>query len=96
MRISKTQKDVLLVLYHILSKGVLRPIPSADLLAMINSSRDKALAASNFRVSCHTLADNGLIQSTRGSGLQLQWQLTQEGIKMTTPLYAAWINPLKT
>ena len=63
MRISKTQKDVLLVLYHILSKGVLRPIPSADLLAMINSSRDKALAASNFRVSCHTLADNGLIHS---------------------------------
>lgn len=92
MRLSKTQKDVLIVLYRIASKGVLRPIPGTDLHAMINGSRDAPIAASNFRASCHTLEENGLLDLHRGKDLSLQWQLTKRGAEVTAPLYTAWVE----
>ena len=56
---------MLFVLFAIRTKGKAGPVPSMTLLGMINRGRSAEVFPSNFRTSCHTLVDNGLLGKYR-------------------------------
>lgn len=83
MRISATQKNILIALYALEKHGRIRPIPSMDLLKMINRGREAAsdvpVHATNFRAGCHTMVENKLIDKFRSQSLKLAFKLTDTG-----------------
>lgn len=87
MRLSAIQKDVLFVLFAIRSKGKAGPVPGMTLLGMINRGRAPEVFASNFRASCHTLVDNGLLHKYRDEQLNLGFSLTEEGAERGAKIY---------
>jgi len=51
-----------------------------SILNMINASRSSLIADTNFRVSCHTLNDNGMVEKYRcPTSFKLSWDLSQLG-----------------
>lgn len=89
MRISTLQADTLFVLYAIEQRGVVTPIPGVKLRDMVNASRSPAVYPANFRASCHTLVDHGLVEKYRGGSLQLAFRLTDAGRERAREIYAA-------
>lgn len=89
MRLSAIQKDVLLVLFAISSKGKAGPVASMALLGMINRGRDLEVFPSNFRASCHTLVDNGLLEKYRDEQLNLGFWPTGAGLELGGQFYRA-------
>lgn len=87
MRLSAIQKDVLFVLFAIRGKGKAGPVPGVNLLGMINRGRSPEVAGSNFRASCHTLADNGMVAQYRDKSLKLAYALTQKGLERASKIY---------
>jgi len=79
MRLSSTQKDILLLLYAIENNGNQKPVPNMLILNMINRERGLAIEGSNFRASCHKLNENNMINRYRSTSLKLAWLLTDEG-----------------
>lgn len=79
MRVSAIQKDILFVLYQLELRGFLKPIPTTDILTMLNKSR-VTVFGTNFRVSCHKLNENGLVHMHRSlQTLRLSFTLTELG-----------------
>ena len=66
MRVSAIQKDLLFVLFAIEARGAAGPVPGVRLLKMINASRSAEVFPANFRASCHTLVDHGLLRLHEG------------------------------
>lgn len=87
MRLSAIQKDVLFVLFAIRTKGKAGPVPSMTLLGMINRGRSAEVFPSNFRTSCHTLVDNGLLGKYRDEQLNLGFALTAAGVERGAQIY---------
>lgn len=89
MRLSSIQKDILIVLYGIaLKRGKPEPVPVMELLKIINAHRDRQIADTNFRTSCHTLVKHGLLQKHRDlQSLQLYFTLTKKGEEAAYPHY---------
>lgn len=80
MRLSTIQQDILFILYAIEQKGYKEPVPSMNVLNMINASRTSLIADTNFRASCHTLNDNGMVEKFRcPTSLKLSWSLSETG-----------------
>lgn len=79
MRLSSTQKDVLFILYAIEAGGKAEPVPGVKILEMINSARQSGIHGTNFRTSCHTLVENGLLNKYRNASLKLAFRLTDDG-----------------
>ena len=80
MRLSSIQKTVLFVLLAIEKRtGKQTYVESVELNSMINKNRDHAVLPNNFRVSCHTLKDNGLLLSERTEELAIRFALTELG-----------------
>jgi hypothetical protein len=96
MRISATQKNTLIALYALEQHGRIRPIPSVDLLKMVNRGREAAgelpAYATNFRAGCHTMVENKLIDKYRSQSLQLAFKLTDTG----RPLAERYFNEAKS
>ena len=78
MRLSSTQKDVLFILYAIEAGGKAEPVPGVKILEMINSARQSGIHGTNFRTSCHTLVENGLLNKYRNASLKLASRWTDE------------------
>ncbi|OES25840.1 putative oRF7 [Alteromonas macleodii] len=57
------------------------------LLTMINDSRGNGIADRNFRTSCHTMKENGLLTEYRGKGHTLHWTLTEAGLDKAMPIF---------
>lgn len=88
MRLSSIQKDTLFILYAIEQKGFKDPIPSMKVLNMINGSRSSLIADTNFRASCHTLNDNGMIEKFRcPTSLMLSWSLSESGRNKASEIF---------
>jgi hypothetical protein len=87
MRLSSVQKDCLFILYALLEKGKTTPTPGADILKMINRGRPCGLYPNNFRTSCHTLADHGLIRKFRSDSLALLFTLSESGKDIAKGIY---------
>lgn len=79
MRISAIQKDVLYVLAVLEGKKILEPVPLVKILTIVNAGRSRDIHTNNFRVSCHTLVDNGLLQKYRSRSLHLAFTLSESG-----------------
>ena len=87
MRLSKTQKGILFVLYAIEVKQQQRqPVLAVNLLRMINSTREKLVEGSNFRIGAHKLTDNGLTRQYRTHSLKLGFILTEAGREIAEAL----------
>ncbi|WP_283631236.1 chromosome segregation protein ParM [Shewanella baltica] len=87
MRLSSTQKDVLFILYAIEAGGKAEPVPGIKILEMINSARQSGIYGTNFRISCHTLVENGLLKKYRDTSLKLAFKLTEYGRKRAEEIY---------
>ncbi len=80
MRLSSIQKTVLFVLLAIENRmGEQTYVESAELNGIINKNRDHAVLPNNFRVSCHTLKNNGLLCFERADDLAIKFALTELG-----------------
>lgn len=79
MRISKVQGHVLVLLLAFENRGRAGPILGADMLRIINGQRGNPVAIQNFRVSCHKLHENGLVEQYRDRTLKLFYRLTDQG-----------------
>lgn len=80
MRISALQSDVLFVLYALEKSGVTEPIDNMKLLGIVNKSRSYQVADTNFRTSCHKLAEHGMLRAFRcNQSMALSWSLSDEG-----------------
>lgn len=88
MRLSSIQKDILFILYAIEQKGNKNPVPSMNILNMINSSRSLEIFDTNFRASCHKLNEHNLIEKYRSqSSLKLAWSLSENGRNKAIELF---------
>lgn len=87
VRLSSTQKDVLFILYAIEAGGKAQPVPGVKILEMINSSRHSGIHGTNFRTSCHTLVENGLLSKYRNTSLKLAFKLTEDGRERAGEIY---------
>ncbi|EBD8899352.1 chromosome segregation protein ParM [Salmonella enterica] len=87
MRLSSTQKDVLFILYAIEAGGKAEPVPGVKILDMINSARQSGIHGTNFRTSCHTLVENGLLNKYRNASLKLAFRLTDDGRERAGEIY---------
>ncbi|KJR35931.1 hypothetical protein BOO93_14450 [Vibrio navarrensis] len=76
-RISKVQKEILLRLINGVFNGIQR-VKSTHLNAAVNRKLGKTIHPNNFRTSCETLAERGLIVRTKED---FDWHinLTPEG-----------------
>lgn len=87
MRLSATQKDVLFVLYGMQLREMDRIVQGMQLLALLNNNRGSDIHASNFRTSCNTLVEHGLLRRYRNSALKLAFSLTETGAETGNKLY---------
>lgn len=80
MRLSSIQKNVLFVLFAIEQRnGKGTYVKCAALNSILNNSRTNPIIPNNFRVSCHTLVENGLLISNREGNLELLFALSDDG-----------------
>lgn len=86
-RLSAVQKDVLFVLYALRERGKTTATPATALLKIINKGREIPLFATNFRTSCHTLAENGLTKMYRNESLKLYFELSESGLEVAKDIY---------
>lgn len=88
-RLSGVQKDILFVLYGLTErKGIAGPVPGMQLLELLNRGRFNAVADTNFRRSCHTLAQHGLLSKYRDrQSLKLAFGLTDTGNEIAGNIY---------
>lgn len=57
------------------------------ILEMINSARQSGIHGTNFRTSCHTLVENGLLNKYRNASLKLAFRLTDDGRERAGEIY---------
>lgn len=97
MRLSASQKAVLITLYAIAERqGESRPVPLMALFRAVNSEREvnceRPIADRNFRTSCHTLAKHGLVQKFRDTqSLHLLFSLSASGTEIARSLYQQYL-----
>lgn len=96
MRLSGVQKDILFVLYGITErKNIDGPIPAMTLLGLLNRGRLNLVADTNFRRSCHTLAQHGLLNKYRDrQSLKLAFGLTATGTEIAQGIYQKRIEEM--
>lgn len=97
MRISSMQKSTLITLFileqrQVLKLGVIYPIPSRDIYQMVSKSKSADIYKNNFRVSCHTLCKNRLIDKYRNESLNLAFKLTDSGRELAKQAYDELLN----
>lgn len=78
-RLSGIQRMTLRLLLAIEQRGIASPVPGTKLFGMIERNRTSSSYLSNYRKSCHTLVDRGLIERHRAPSLQLAFLLTDAG-----------------
>ncbi|MDX7506148.1 chromosome segregation protein ParM [Citrobacter freundii] len=88
-RLSGVQKDILFVLYGLTErKNIAGPLPAMQLMEIINRGRFNQVADTNFRRSCHTLAQHGLLNKYRDrQSLKLAFGLTNTGNEIARNIY---------
>lgn len=88
-RLSGVQKDILFVLYGLTErKNVDGPLPAMTILELLNRGRLNQVADTNFRRSCHTLAQHGLLNKYRDrQSLKLAFDLTSTGNEIARNIY---------
>ncbi len=79
MRLSRTQKEVLFILYAIEVRGNKDPVPATAILRIVNKGRETQIFPSNFRAGLHTMVSNGLLLKYRADSLQLAFRLSEDG-----------------
>ncbi|MEW5137376.1 hypothetical protein AB1Y39_09335 [Escherichia coli] len=62
-------------------------LPGVKILEMINSARQSGIHGTNFRTSCHTLVENGLLNKYRNASLKLAFRLTDDGRERAGEIY---------
>ncbi|MCI4033111.1 chromosome segregation protein ParM [Dickeya dianthicola] len=88
MRLSKNQRNILLLLYGIEHQGIISPVPVTALFNMTKKNKPQTLYANHFRTSCHTLHENGLLNQFRSKSLNLAYTLTDSGREIAQKIYA--------
>lgn len=78
-RLSGIQRMTLRLLLAIEQRGVTSAVPGTKLFGMVERNRTSSSYLSNYRKSCHTLVDRGLIERHRSPSLQLAFLLTDAG-----------------
>lgn len=93
-RLSAVQKNILFSLYGLMMrKGIDGPVPAMKMLMIVNSGRLNPVADTNFRRSCHTLMQNGLLNKYRDrQSLMLAFSLTRNGIELAKRIYDEKLN----
>lgn len=96
-RLSGVQKDILFVLYGLTErKNIAGPLPAMQLLEIINRGRLNLVADTNFRRSCHTLAQHGLLNKYRDrQSLKLAFGLTSTGNEIAQGIYQKRIEEMR-
>ncbi len=102
-RISRNQKKALLLIHFVeLKHGLHTPVHTSYLRKHVEQALDVKIAANNFRVSLHTLADcNYLVYQRNTEQLinahardnENMWQLTEKGRQYAETLYSADCRP---
>ncbi|WP_042857930.1 hypothetical protein [Dickeya sp. NCPPB 3274] len=88
MRLSKNQRNTLLILYSIEKKtNKHQVIPVVDLLKIINKVRNKDVSANHFRQSCLVLSQNGYLHQHRNEKFRISYSLTQKGREKANLIY---------
>ncbi|EFJ8793639.1 chromosome segregation protein ParM [Escherichia coli] len=95
-RLSGVQKDILFVLYGLTErKNIDGPLPAMTLLELLNRGRLNPVADTNFRRSCHTLAQHGLLNKYRDrQSLKLAFALTATGSGIALGIYQKRIEEI--
>ncbi|WP_261423541.1 chromosome segregation protein ParM [Serratia quinivorans] len=95
-RLSGVQKDILFVLYGLTErKNIAGPLPAMRLLEILNRGRLNQVADTNFRRSCHTLAQHGLLNKYRDrQSLKLAFGLTSAGNEKAQDVYQNRISEM--
>ena len=81
-RISDIQRKTLLILHLISERNGDNPppVPATKLFEMVSANTQHTLAASNYRISCHTLVSSGLLEQYRNpKTARLAFKITQDG-----------------
>ena len=96
-RLSGVQKDILFVLYGLTErKNINGPLPAMTLLQLLNRGRLNQVADTNFRRSCHTLAQHGLLSKYRDrQSLKLAFSLTTTGGEIAQGIYQKRIEEMR-
>ncbi|BAV81120.1 hypothetical protein [Vibrio phage CKB-S2] len=84
MRISGVQRNILLILAACFVKGI-RSIDSVSLRDAVEYKEKAKVDRANFRKSCLTLVDNGLIMRI-DTGEEIQINITPEGYEKALEL----------
>ncbi|AWH14541.1 hypothetical protein [Aeromonas phage 13AhydR10PP] len=79
VKLSKTQRDALMLLVVLEQREVPMPFHAPKLLEFINKDRWTPVARQNYQAGMRTLEKNGLLVITRAQNLSLQVKLTDEG-----------------
>lgn len=87
MKVSKIQKQVLLVLAACFVKGI-KSIDSVSLRELVEMKEKAKLDRSNFRKSCLTMVEHGLIQR-REVNEEIQMNITPAGFDMALEIKEA-------
>lgn len=95
-RLSGVQKDILFVLYGLTErKNIDGPLPTMTLLELLNRGRLNPVADTNFRRSCHTLTQHGLLSKYRDrQSLKLAFGLTATGSEIAQGIYQKRIEEI--
>ncbi|STJ26726.1 putative plasmid-like protein [Citrobacter braakii] len=95
-RLSGVQKDILFVLFGLTErKSIDGPLPAMKLLDLLNRGRLNQVADTNFRRSCHTLAQHGLLNKYRDrQSLKLAFGLTSTGNEIAQGIYQKRIEEI--
>jgi len=97
MRLSAIQKDLLFVLFGLAERKKLSgPVPCMQLLGALNRGRLNFVADTNFRRSCHTLTQHGLLDKYRDrQSLKLAFGLTAAGEEIAGKIYQERLSELE-
>ncbi|ANZ52223.1 hypothetical protein Ahp2_41 [Aeromonas phage Ahp2] len=79
VKLSRTQRDALMLLVVLERRGVPMPFPGPRVLDMVNSDRWTPVARQNFQAGMKTLEAHGLVTISREYGQPLKLTLTDEG-----------------
>ncbi len=86
MRLSSTQRTF--CSFYTQLRPVEKPsLYQCKILEMINSARQSGIHGTNFRTSCHTLVENGLLNKYRNASLKLAFRLTDDGRERAGEIY---------